>query len=335
MNELAKALNAEPLTQEEAYRLMHRVMRGELTPAQLAGVLVALRTRGETVDEIAGFARAMREHALRIQVAGPLMDVVGTGGDGRGTFNISTTTAFVVAAAGVRVAKHGNRAASSRSGSADVLEALGVRIDLPPEQVARAIEEVGVGFLFARSHHPAMRHVAPVRAELRVRTVFNLLGPLTNPAGATHFLLGVFASEWLEPMARALGDLGARRALVVHGEGTDELVLGSNRVTELREGRVRSYTLTPEAVGLEPAPLQALAGGSAEENARITRRILGGEEAGPRADVVALNAGAALYVAGRAKSVAEGVGQAREILRSGAALEVLERLVAFSQRVRS
>ncbi|KIX84618.1 anthranilate phosphoribosyltransferase [Thermus filiformis] len=321
---VVKALSGERLTEEEAYSLMQRMMAGELSPVETAGVLVALRTRGETPEEIAGFARAMREAARRVEVRRrPLLDIVGTGGDHQGTLNLSTAAGLVAAAGGVAVAKHGNRAATSKAGSADTLEALGVNIEAPPERMAEAVEEVGFGFFFARLYHPAMRHVAPVRAELKVRTVFNLLGPLTNPAGATHYVLGVFSPDWLFPMAEALERLGAR-GLVVHGEGADELVLGENQVLEVGKGR---YTLRPEEVGLEPAPLEALRGGGPEENARLLRRLLKGEEKGPLRQAVALNAGAAFYVAGRAASLQEGVRLALEVLEAGAAYEVLERLV--------
>ncbi len=327
MTEFDKVLSGEPLSQDEAHALMGRMMTGELSQVQTAALLAALKVRGETPDEIAGFARAMREAARPVEVTGELVDVVGTGGDGAGTFNISTTVAFVLAAAGLKVAKHGNRAASSRSGSADVLEALGVNIELEPEQVARVIEEVGIGFLFARTHHPAMRHVAPVRAELKTRTVFNVLGPLTNPARAQYFLLGVYAPALLEPMAYALGELGVKGAWVVHSRGTDELTLGENEVVELKDGRTRRFTFNASDYGLEEAPLEALAGGEPEENAALTRRILSGKERGPKRDVVALNAAAGLVAAGRAESLEEGLQKAGALLDEGAAREVLERLV--------
>lgn len=321
---VVKAISGERLTEEEAYHLMQRMMAGELSPVQMAGVLVALRTRGETPEEIAGFARAMREAARRVEVRRrPLLDIVGTGGDGQGTLNLSTAAALVAAAGGVAVAKHGNRAASSRSGSADTLEALGVNLEAPPERMAEAVEEVGFGFFFARLYHPAMRHVAPVRAELKVRTVFNLLGPLTNPAGATHYLLGVFSPDWLEPMAEALERLGAK-GLLVHGGGADELVLGENQVLEVGKG---AYTLLPEEVGLKRAPLEALRGGSPKENALLLQRLLRGEEKGPLQQAVALNAGAAFYLVGRSPSIQEGVRLALEILEAGAAFEVLERFI--------
>lgn len=340
MELLKKALHAEPLTQTEARALMERIMAGELTPAQTAGVLMALRTRGETVEEISGFAEGMRAAAVRIQTRrAPLMDIVGTGGVAPEAFNVSTTTCFVVAAGGVPVAKHGNRAASSRSGSFDLIEALGIRIDLPPERVTQAIETLGLGFLFARSHHPAMRYVAPVRAELGVRTVFNLLGPLTNPAFATLNLVGVSSPSLVEPFAQVLHNLGSQRALVVYGEpglesalGVDELVLGPNRVAELQGGQIRSYTLHPEAVGLQPAPLEALQGGTPQENAVTARAILSGKERGPKRDAVALNAGAAFYLAGKVPNIAEGVRLAEGLLDGGAGLELLEQLRAFSQQ---
>ncbi|RYM36808.1 anthranilate phosphoribosyltransferase [Meiothermus sp. PNK-Is4] len=339
MDELKKALHAEPLTQDEAYRLMLRIMAGDLTPAQTAGVLIALRVRGETLEEITGFARGMREAAVPVRVARkPLLDIVGTGGVAPDAFNISTTTCFVAAAGGVAVAKHGNRAASSRSGSFDLIEALGIRIDLPPERVAEAIETLGIGFLFARNHHPAMRFVAPVRAELGVRTVFNLLGPLTNPAFATHNLVGVSSPALLEPFAQVLHNLGSEAAMVVHGEaqlstgtvGVDELVLGRNQVAEIRGGRMRTYTLHPEEVGLEPAPYEAIKGGTPQENAAIARAILAGEEKGPKRDAVLMNAGAAFYLVGKTTTLREGVALAKEILEDKTALELLEKLVGFS-----
>ena len=332
MTEFYKLLDGQPLSQEEAHTLMGRMMAGELSPVQTAAALAALKVRGETPDEIAGFARAMREAALPVEVAGELMDVVGTGGDGVGTFNISTTTAFVLAAAGLKVAKHGNRAASSKSGSADVLEALGVNIELEPEAVARIIEEVGIGFLYARTHHPAMRHVAPVRAELKTRTVFNVLGPLTNPARARYFLLGVYSPDLLEPMAYALAELGVKGAWVVHSRGTDELTLGENEVVELRGGKLHRFSFNAADFGLEQAPLEALAGGTPEENAALTRRILSGEEAGPKRDVVALNAAAGLVAAGKAAALEEGLRLAQTILDEGRGAAVLERLAAASQK---
>jgi len=350
VDELKKALLAEPLSRAEAQALMRRIMAGDLTPVQTAGVLMALRTRGETPEEIAGFAAGMREAAVRVETQRqPLLDIVGTGGVAPEAFNISTTTCFVVAAGGVAVAKHGNRAASSKSGSFDLIEALGIRIDIPPAKVAEAIETVGLGFLFARNHHPAMRFVAPVRAELGVRTVFNLLGPLTNPAFASLNLVGVSSPKLVEPFAQVLRDLGSSRALVVHGrmqrgagsslahtagavlEPIDELVLGENLVAELKDGQIRTYALRPEEVGLQDAPYEAVGGGSAAENAAEARAILGGKLRGPKRDAVALNAGAAFYLAGRVECMAEGVRLAQQLLDEGAGLAVLERLVRLTQ----
>ncbi|AFH39801.1 anthranilate phosphoribosyltransferase [Thermus thermophilus] len=326
MDAVKKAILGEVLEEGEAYEVMRALMAGEVSPVRAAGLLVAMSLRGERPHEIAAMARAMREAARPLRVARrPLLDIVGTGGDHKGLLNLSTLAALVAAAGGVAVAKHGNRAASSRAGSADLLEALGVDLEAPPERVGEAIEELGFGFLFARVFHPAMRHVAPVRAELGVRTVFNLLGPLTNPAGADAYVLGVFSPEWLSPMAEALERLGAR-GLVVHGEGADELVLGENRVVEVGKG---AYTLTPEEVGLKRAPLEALKGGGPEENAALARRLLKGEEKGPLADAVALAAGAGFYAAGKTPSLKEGVGLAREVLASGEAYLLLERYVAF------
>jgi len=332
MDELRKVLLAEPLTQDEATRLMEYIMSGDLTQAQTAGVLIALRTRGETTEEISGFAKGMRAAAVRVETKrSPLMDIVGTGGVAPDAFNISTTTCFVVAAGGVPIAKHGNRAASSRSGSFDLIEALGIKIDIAPEKIAEAIETIGLGFLFARSHHPAMRHVAPVRAELGVRTVFNLLGPLTNPAFATLNLVGVSSPALLQPFAQVLSNLGSQAAMVVHGEGVDELVLGSNQVAELRDGTIRTYTLDSEEVGLKPASHEAIKGGTPQENAETARAILSGKDRSPKRDAVALNAGAAFYLAGKTSSVREGVRKANQILDNGASVEVLERLVRFTQ----
>jgi anthranilate phosphoribosyltransferase len=332
VDELRKALLAEPLSRAEAHALMNRIMAGELTPTQTAGVLMTLRTRGETTEEIAGFAAGMREAAVRVETRRkPLLDIVGTGGVAPDAFNISTTTCFVVAAGGVPVAKHGNRAASSKSGSFDLIEALGIKIDIPMARVAEAIETLELGFLFARSHHPAMRHVAPVRAELGVRTVFNLLGPLTNPAFATLNLVGVSSPALLEPFAKVLHSLGSERALVVHGEGVDELVLGQNRVAELRDGQIQFYTLRPEEVGLPSAPYETIKGGTPQENAQTARAILGGQDKTPKRDAVSLNAGAAFYLAGRTGSIADGVMLANQLLDSGAGLEVLERLVRLTQ----
>lgn len=336
MDELKKALSGQALNQTEAHALMGRIMTGELTPAQTAGVLMTLRTRGETTEEIAGFARGMREAAVPVQTErSPLMDIVGTGGVAPDAFNISTTTCFVVAAGGVPIAKHGNRAASSKSGSFDLIEALGIKIDISATKIAEAIETIGLGFLFARSHHPAMRFVAPVRAELGVRTVFNLLGPLTNPAFAQLNLIGVSSAALLEPFAQVLHSLGSQRAVVVHGtmgnEPIDELVLGDNQIAELNFGQVKTYTLTPEDVGLSRASYQAIEGSNAAENAVVARAILSGKAHGAVRDAVLLNAGAAFYLAGKTSSIAEGVKMGQTLLDEGAGLEVLERLVKFTQ----
>lgn len=333
MDELRKALLAEPLSEGEAYALMNRMMSGDLTQVQMAGVLLALRTRGESTEEITGFARGMRDAAVRVKVSQePLLDIVGTGGVAPDAFNISTTACFVVAAGGVTIAKHGNRAASSKSGSFDLLEALGVKFDIPVAKVTEGIEKLGIGFLFARSHHPAMRHVAPVRAELGIRTVFNLLGPLTNPAFATHNLIGVSGPKLVEPFARVLQSLGSRAAMVVHGTPqVDELVLGENQVAELKNGQIHTYTLKVEAMGLKPAPYSEITGGTAGENALTARAILAGGERGAKRDAVALNAGAGFYLAGKAGSVGEGVERAQHILDGGEGLELLDRLIEFTQ----
>lgn len=332
---IARVAEGRDLTEAQAAAAMQQIMSGEATPAQVAAFLVALRLKGETVDEIAGAARVMREKAVRVpHRQRRLVDTCGTGGDKAGTFNISTTAAFVVAGAGVPVAKHGNRAASSQCGSADVLEALGVRLDLRPEDVGRCIDEVGIGFLFAPSLHTAMRHVAPVRREIGLRTIFNILGPLTNPAGATAQLMGVMDPRLTEPLARVLGRLGVERALVVHGlDGLDELSISApSLVSEYQDGYVTTYRITPEDAGLRRAPREYLRGGSPQENARITEAILRGEP-GPRRDVVLLNAAAALLAAGAVRTLREGVALAAESIDSGRALAALENLRRLSQQL--
>lgn len=322
------------LSGAEMEAVMRRIMGGEATPAQIGGFLVGLRMKGETVEEIAAAARVMRALATRVDVADlpHLVDTCGTGGDAAGLFNVSTAAAFVAAAGGAHVAKHGNRSVSSRSGSADVLEAAGVRLGLPPEAVARCIREVGVGFLFAPAHHGAMRHAIGPRREMGVRTVFNLLGPLTNPAGAPNQVLGVFDARWLEPLAEVLRRLGSRHVLVVHGEeGLDEISLaGPTRVAELREGAISSYTVTPEALGVARAPLDPLRVEDARQSLERMRAALAGEP-GPARDMVALNAGAALYVAGRADSLAAGVERALALMAAGEPLRRLERLAELTQ----
>ena len=322
------------LSMEDASAVMRQVMEGEATPAQLGSFLTGLRIKGETAQEIAGMAAVMREFSLRVHVDGPLIDTVGTGGDGQNTFNISTATAFVAAAAGLKVAKHGNRAASGTCGSADVLEALGVKIDLPPEGVARCIEEVGVGFMFAPVFHPAMRHAAPVRREIGIRTVFNILGPLTNPAGAQTQLLGVAFPELGEIMAEVLRMLGSHRAMIVHGHGgMDELSLsGDSTVWEVREGALNRWTVRVEDTGLPETPVSAIQSGTKEENAATMRRIFQGET-GPVRDVVLLNSAGVLMAGDLAGTVREGVETAAGIIDSGAALAKLNALVELSQAV--
>lgn len=337
------ASGGDDLSRREAENAMEDILSGDADDAVIAMFLTALRFKGETVDEVVGFATAIRRHAPRIFADGnaiaeeALVDTCGTGGDALGTFNISTATAFVVAGAGVRVAKHGNRSHTSLCGSADVLEQLGMRIDLPPERVARAIEEVGIGFLFAPAMHAATRHAAKVRRELKIRTVFNLLGPLTNPAGASAQVVGVYDAGVTELMAQALGELGVKRAFVVHGEdGLDEISISSETyVSELRDGVVCNSSLTPEDFGVSRAPLSAIRGGESKENAEIVRRILEGApcepESSPHRDIVLANASAALVAAGRASDFRDGVRLAAESVDSGAARDKLEKLIAFSQ----
>lgn len=321
------------LSEDEAAAVMRDIMSAEATPAQIGAFLVALRLKGETVDEITGMARVMREHALTVLVddVPALVDTCGTGGDASGTFNVSTAVAFVVAAAGAPVAKHGNRAMTSACGSADVLEALGAKIDLDPQQVARCIREVGIGFMFAQSFHPAMKHVAGPRREIGVRTVFNVLGPLTNPAGTAHQLLGVARPELAPLLAEALGRLGSRHALVVHGHGgLDELSLsGPSTVHELRGGALREYTVSPEEVGLAEAPNESVRGGSPEENAGALRGVLDGEP-GPLRDITLLNAAAALVAADLAADLKEGVRLAARAVDSGAARDKLNAFVKLT-----
>lgn len=324
---IRKVVDRQDLTEAEAHAALGVIMDGEATPAQIAAFITALRMKGEAVEEIAGCARAMRERAQRIRPrVDDLVDVVGTGGDRVNTFNISTTTAFVVAGAGAYVAKHGNRAVSRRSGAADVLEALGVNIQVGPEVVEGCIEDIGIGFLFAPLYHAAMKHAVGPRREIGIRTVFNILGPLTNPAGARNLLVGTYDPGLTEIMARVLAELGARRALVVHGDGMDEVsTLAPTRISEVRDGSVRTYTLDPTTLGISPPDAQALAGGSPEENARTTEAILRGESGPPR-DIILLNAAAALQVAGLAGDLREGMALAARAIDSGAAYERLEGL---------
>jgi anthranilate phosphoribosyltransferase len=325
---LETVIGGGTLDREHARALMSAVMSGQVPPARLGGLLAALRARGETVAEITGFAEAMRQGALLVSCRRQgLVDTCGTGGDGAGTFNISTATALVAAGRGIPVAKHGNRAVSSRSGSADVLEALGVNIDVGPARAGELLDELGLAFLFAPSLHPAMRFAGPVRRELGVRTVFNVLGPLTNPAGAELQLLGVFDPDLCEPLARVLGALGSRRAFVVHGAGgLDEVSpLGPTRVAELRRGAVRTFNFDPSEAGVERCAAADLAGGTPADNAEIINRVLAGEP-GPAADAVALNAGFVAVLAGRAPDFRAGVALARTTLASGAAQRLLKQL---------
>jgi anthranilate phosphoribosyltransferase len=326
------------LSFEDATAAMDAVMSGGVTGAQIGALITALRMRGETVEEIAGFASAMRRHALRVAVApngGPLVDTCGTGGDAAGTFNISTTAAFAIAGAGVRVAKHGNRAMTSKCGSADLLEGLGVAIELPPESVARCIEEVGIGFMYAPAFHPAMRYVGPARREIGIRTVFNILGPLTNPAGASHQLIGVGHPGIAGKLAEALARLGSEHAVLVHAEaGLDELgISGPSHVTDYdaRRGDVRTYDIDPRELGLELGTMDDLLGGGVERNVDITRAILNGED-GPRRSVTLLNAGAGIFAANAAGSFEEGIALAADAIDSGKALATLERLAEMTQR---
>jgi anthranilate phosphoribosyltransferase len=327
-------MHKSSLSLQEAEDAMKVIMSGQATPAQIGGYLVALRMKGETVAEITGSARAMRAFSSRVYPSingSPLLDTAGTGGDGSHSFNISTAAAFVLAGAGQRVAKHGNRAASSRCGSADVLDELGVNLDLTPEQVATCIDEVGIGFLFAPKFHPAMKYAIGPRRELGQRTIFNLLGPLTNPAGATHQLIGVYDAGLTHPLAEVLGELGGRTAFVVHGHGgLDELTTsGPNRVSRLQNGSVETFELDGRDYGLKPAGLGSLRGGEAAENAAILRGLLAGADESPRRDVVLLNAAVAL--ATRDGDVDRALKDARQSLDSGAALAKLEALAAFSQ----
>jgi len=332
---LQKLLDGRDLSREEARGVMSTIMSGDATPAQIGGFLVALRAKGETADEIAGCAEAMREHALAVRPQrDDLVDTAGTGGDGASTINISTAAALVAAAAGAAVAKHGNRAVSSACGSADVLEALGFSLEQEPPRIARSIDELGFGFLFAPTHHPAMRHAASVRRELATRTVFNVLGPLTNPAGARAQVVGVYSPELVRTIADVLARLGARRAFVVHGAGgIDELSpAGPNLICEVVDGDVRERELDPEReLGIPRAPVEELRGGTPEENARSIRDVFSGADIGARRSAVILNGAGAIAAGGHAADLREGVELARETIDSGAAAERLDALAAFSR----
>lgn len=327
-------IKGQDLTETEAELLMEQIMTGQSTAAQIGGFLIALRLKGETVEEVTGFARAMRRNATPVRSRQPqLIDTCGTGGDGRGTFNISTVAAFVLAGAGLAVSKHGNRSVSSNCGSADVLQALGVRLQLTPDETAACIDEAGIGFLYAPLLHPAMKRAIGPRREIGVRTVFNILGPLTNPAGAQVQVLGVYDGTLTEMMAQVLRSLGTKAAFVVHGaDGLDELsTTGPNRVTQLQDGHVRTFSLDPLELGLPRASLSDLEGGDAEENGAILRAVLDGEP-GPRRDVVLLNAAAGLVAGGSASDLREGVALAARSIDSGAARAKLDALVFYSNR---
>ena len=348
ITEAVRALvDRRDLSRIEAAAAMEAIMSGAATGAQIGAFLTALRMKGETIEELIGFAQVMRDKVVRIRARGDdvagltgtdremLIDTCGTGGDATGTFNVSTATAFVVAGAGLRVAKHGNRSVSSLCGSADVVETLGVSLDLPPDKVARCIDEVGIGFLYAPLLHTAMKHVMPARRELGVRTVFNMLGPLTNPAGANGQVVGVYAASLTEPLARVLAELGTVRAFVVHGaDNLDEISnTGESRISEVREGSVRTYTVRPEDFGVPRASIKELQGGDREQNAEIIRAVLDGEP-GPRRDIVLMNAAAALVAGGRARDLKDGIGVAAHAIDSRAARGKLDALVALSQRLR-
>ncbi|AZN99793.1 anthranilate phosphoribosyltransferase [Mesorhizobium sp. M9A.F.Ca.ET.002.03.1.2] len=327
---IAKVAAGTALSFEEAREAFDIIMSGDATPGQIGGFLMALRVRGETVSEISGAVATMRAKMLRVDAPAGAVDIVGTGGDNSHSVNISTASAVVIAACGVPVAKHGNRGLSSQTGSADVLTALGVKIDIPPETIGRCIHDAGVGFMFAPAHHPAMKHVGPTRVELGTRTIFNLLGPLSNPAGVSRQMVGVFLPEWIMPVAETLKALGADHAWVAHGDGYDEITTtGETEVAELVGDEIRSFTLTPEAVGLKRHTKEELRGGDAAYNAQALRDMLGGA-AGAYRDTVLMNAGAGLVVAGKATTLADGVATAAQAIDSGRALKVLDRLVEIS-----
>lgn len=335
MNEYIKKLvEGKDLTIEEAEAAMHKIMGGEASEAQTGSFLTAMRMKGETIDEITACAKVMREKCTKIQVKGDVMDIVGTGGDCTNTFNVSTVSSVVVAAAGVKVAKHGNRSVSSKCGAADVLEALGVKLDITPEQNAKVLEEVGLCFMFAPVYHESMKHVAKPRREMGIRTVFNILGPLANPAYATLQVLGVYDEKLAEPLAKVLHNLGVKRAMVVHGQdGVDEVSLcGDTTVYELKDNTVEKYILNPEMLGLTSCKQQELVGGVAEENKEIALAILNGEK-GPKRDMVLMNSAVALYTAYNDKTLKECAAIAAEMIDSGKALEKLNAFIAATQKV--
>ncbi len=328
---IGKVATGATLSRDEAATAFDAMMSGEATPSQMGGLLMALRVRGETVDEITGAVAAMRGKMLKVQAPADAIDVVGTGGDGSGSVNVSTCAAFIVAGSGVPVAKHGNRALSSRSGSADVLASLGVKIDLAPESVGRCVKEAGIGFMFAPAHHPAMKNVGPTRVELATRTIFNLLGPLSNPAGVKRQMVGVFSKQWVQPLAQVLKNLGSDAVWVVHGsDGLDEITLtGPTSVAALENGNIRTFEVSPEDAGLSRSAPGSLKGGDADANAVALRGVLEGKPS-PYRDVALLNAAAALIVAGKAKDLKEGVAIGVKTLDSGAAAARLKQLVAVS-----
>ncbi|MBO6542045.1 MAG: anthranilate phosphoribosyltransferase [Alphaproteobacteria bacterium] len=328
---IAKVADGHSLSALDAEHAFEAMMSGDVTSGQIGGFLMALRVRGETIDEITAGAKIMRAKAVKIDAPAGSLDTCGTGGDASGTYNISTAASFAVAACGVPVAKHGNKALSSKSGSAEVLEKLGVRLDLDPAQIKRCIVEAGIGFMFAPAHHSAMKYVGPTRAELGTRTIFNLLGPLSNPAGAPYQVMGVFAQKWVEPLAQVLKNLGSARVWVVHGsDGLDELTTtGPSFVAELKDGKVSTFEISPEDAGLTRAKPADLKGGDPEENTAAVRRLLDGEQ-GAYHDIVVLNAAASLVVAGKADTLKQGVDMAAEAIASGAAREALAKLVSIS-----
>ncbi|WP_455873147.1 anthranilate phosphoribosyltransferase [Rhizobium yanglingense] len=330
---LAKAASREPLTRDEAREAFEILMSGQATPSQIGGFLMALRVRGETVDEIVGAATTMRSKMLRVEAPADAIDIVGTGGDGTGTYNISTLAALIVAGAGVPVAKHGNRALSSKSGASDSLAALGVKLEIAPEVITRCINEAGVGFMFAQQHHSAMRHVGPSRVELGTRTIFNLLGPLTNPAGVRRQLLGVFAPQWVVPIAEVMRDLGSESVWVVHGDGLDEITTtGKTSVAALENGKIRTFELSPADFGVSPCALAAIKGGDGVANAAALREVLSGAKNAYR-DIALANAAASLVIAGKVETITSGMKLATELLDSGATAVALDKLIAVSNDI--
>ncbi len=328
---IAKAANGTPLTRAEAREAFNVMMSGEATPAQIGGLLMALRVRGETVDEITGAVEIMREKMVRVEAPSGAIDIVGTGGDASGSYNISTCAAFVAAGAGLKIAKHGNRALSSKSGAADVLMALGVKIDVGPDKISECIAEAGLGFMFAPAHHASMKHVGPSRVELGTRTIFNLLGPLSNPAGVRRQVTGVYSRAWVEPLAQVLKNLGSEACWICHGEGgVDEIVpTGTTWITELKDGAIRSFEVTPEAAGLKRSNLADLKGADAAHNAEALRHVLAGKQGAFR-DAAVMTAGAALVVAGKVADLRAGVALAQQAIDNGAAEEALNVLVKVS-----